>query len=206
VPKKRLQDEARRVRNDLYRQHILESAEQVFAERGFESAKLQEISKLAGLSMGTIYAIFPSKDDLFSALLDERGQEILALARAVVEREQEPRAALHALIETYVGYFAEHPSFLRMHLRLGTSWVLGPPSDSEAQLLLWKEIHDLQAEIFRRGIAAGVFIEERPSLLAKLFSAMDQALLADWVADGMQDQPADLVRRLLAIVERSFYR
>src|SRR5690348_3886717 len=53
--KPRPRDEARRARTDVYRQHVVEAAERVFAERGFETAKLQEISRLAGLSMGTIY-------------------------------------------------------------------------------------------------------------------------------------------------------
>ena len=62
--------EARKARNDVYRQHIFAAAEQVFAERGFEATKVQDISKLVGLSMGTLYAIFPSKADLFHAILD----------------------------------------------------------------------------------------------------------------------------------------
>ena len=78
MPRKKARDEAREARTDVYRQHILEAAERVFAERGFEAAKVQEISSAAGLSMGTIYAIFPGKTELYAALLEERGQELLA--------------------------------------------------------------------------------------------------------------------------------
>jgi AcrR family transcriptional regulator len=130
MAKQKLQEKARQARNDLYRQHILEAAEQVFAERGFESAKLQDISKLAGVSMGTIYAVFPGKEDLFRAILDARGQELLEVARAGADGHADPRAALDRLIEAYIDYFVAHPSFLRMHLRLGTSWVLGPAMSS----------------------------------------------------------------------------
>src|SRR5215470_4076450 len=83
-------DEARRARTDVYRQHVFEAAEQVFAERGFEAAKLQDISRRAGLSMGTIYAIFPSKTDLFRAILEERGRELLTLARQVATPDRPP--------------------------------------------------------------------------------------------------------------------
>ena len=38
---------------------ILEAAEDVFAEHGFEAAKVQQIAERARLSMGTIYSIFP---------------------------------------------------------------------------------------------------------------------------------------------------
>ena len=196
-------EEAKQARNEVYRQHIFEAAEKVFAECGFEAAKVQEISKLAGLSMGTIYAIYPGKIELYRAVLEERGEELLGLVREVVEREAAPREALAALIELYIGWFVEHPSFLQMHLRAGTSWAL-LPTGSEAQVAHWQEIHALQAEIFRRGVADGTFVDEAPGYLAQLFSVMDQVLLADWVTGGMKTGRDELVRRLKAQVERSF--
>jgi AcrR family transcriptional regulator len=204
VKTQRPREQARKARNDLYRQHILEAAEHAFAERGFDSAKVQDISDRVGLSMGTIYAIFPSKEDLYLALIEERGGRILSLVRDVAARGNGPRDALNALIEAYVGFFVERPNFLRMHLRAGTSWVLRPSPESEKRARLWKEIHELQAGIFRSGVETGVFVDEDPAYLARLFSAMDQVLLADWVENGMKAGRADLVRRLRALVDRAF--
>src|SRR5262245_3085244 len=155
-------DAVRHARNEVYRRHILEAAERVFAENGFEAAKLQQISKLAGLSMGTIYGVFPGKNELLEALLEERGRDILDRAGGAVERAKGPLAALDALIETYVRYFVEHPDFLRMHLRQGTSWVISPASGANGRAVIWNEIHALQAKIFRDGTAAGVFVDEDP--------------------------------------------
>src|SRR5262245_66275007 len=77
---------ARQARNDLYRQHILVAAEKVFAEKGFDSAKVQDISQLAGLSMGTIYALLPGTPELLQAILDQRGGDILSRAGAGAAR------------------------------------------------------------------------------------------------------------------------
>ena len=93
-PRRMPRDEARRARTDVYRQHVFEAAERVFAERGFEAAKLQEISRLAGLSMGTIYAIFPSKTDLFRAILEERAHTILRAGGIVMAAGHD-----HSLLE-----------------------------------------------------------------------------------------------------------
>lgn len=201
-----LQDKARQARNELYREHILDAAEQVFAERGFESAKLQEISARGGVSMGTIYAIFPGKEDLFRGILDRRGQQMLQIARDGAHSDPDPRVALDRLIEAYIDYFIAHPNFLRMHLRLGTSWVLGPAIGSPGQVQLWEEIHALQAELMRQGIAARVFVEEDPAFLAKIFSALDQVLLADWVAGGMKADRDELLARMRALVDRVILR
>jgi AcrR family transcriptional regulator len=196
-------DEARRARTDVYREHVFAAAEKVFAQHGFENAKLQEISRLADLSMGTIYAIFPSKADLYRAILEDRGLELLGLAREIAAQRGPARATLDALIEVYIGYFVSHPGFLQMHLRAGTSWALSP-TGTDAQVQHWRDIHALQTDIFRRGIAEGAFVEEDPGFLARLFSAMDQVLLADWVASGMRAGRGELVRRLRAQAERSF--
>ena len=198
-------ERAREARNDVYRQHVFEAAERVFAERGFEQAKVQEISKLAGLSMGTIYGLFPGKTELHRAILEERGREVLALVRAIAAPEGPARQALDALIEGYIGYFVAHPDFLRMHLRAGTSWALSP-AGTDAQVKHWQQIHALQAAIFRRGIAEGVFVDEDPAYLARMFSVMDQVILAEWVAGGMRGSREELVARLRTQVERSFCR
>ena len=203
MPRKKARDEAREARNGVYRQHILDAAERVFAERGYEAAKVVEIAADCGLSMGTIYAVFPGKAELYTALLGDRGQELLRLARDVSARDLSPREALLALIEVYIDYFVSHPAFLRMHLRSGTSWALGPAMGTPTQVGYWQEIHTLQADIFRRGVALGEFVDEEPDYLAKLFSSMDQVLLADWVADGMRADRDTLARRLRDIVERA---
>jgi AcrR family transcriptional regulator len=206
VANRTLQDKARQARNDLYRQHILEAAEQVFAEHGFDSSKLQDISKLAGVSMGTIYAIFPGKEDLFRAILSERGRELLQVARDGAHSHTDPRVALDGLIAAYIDYFIAHPNFLRMHVRLGTSWVLGPTLRSQGQVELWAEIHTLQAELMRRGVTSGAFIDEEPAFLAKIFSALDQVVLADWVADGMTASRGALIERMQKLIGRVIAR
>lgn len=197
-------DEARKARNDVYRQHIFEAAERVFAEKGYETAKVQDISAAAGLSMGTIYAVFPGKTELFVAVLEERGQELLRLARGVCDAGSPPLETLHALIALYIDYFLAHPDFLRMHLRSGASWGLTPATDESTRVAHWTDILALQGEIFRRGVAAGVFVDEDPATLSRLFSVMDQVLLSEWVAGGMKADRATLVRRLTALCERAF--
>jgi hypothetical protein len=93
-----------------------------------------------------------------------------------------------------------------MHLRSGTSWAMSPSPGTDEQIQKWREIHELQAEVFRRGIAEGVFVKEDPGYLARMFTVMDQVLLSDWVAGGMKAGREELARRLGAMVERAFCR
>lgn len=56
-------------REDLRREQILGAAIQVFSERGFQVAKMQDVANAAGVSNGTVYNYFRSKDELLLALL-----------------------------------------------------------------------------------------------------------------------------------------
>lgn len=197
---------AREARAEVYRQHVLEAAVTVFAERGFEATKVQEIAQRANLSLGTIYTVFPGKQELYEAILAQHGQALLALVSGVHTRAAPAREALDELITIYIDYFVGHPDFLRMHLRSGASWALGPVLGTEQQRGFWQRIHELQADVFRRGVREGAFVEEDPDYLAKLFSVMDQVLLADWVARGTTDTRETLTARLRDQVRRSFWR
>src|SRR5438874_10882073 len=56
----------------LYRNAILDAAEQVFAERGFHAARIQDIAERARTAVGTVYNHFETKEDVLRALLEER--------------------------------------------------------------------------------------------------------------------------------------
>ncbi|QFR34129.1 TetR/AcrR family transcriptional regulator [Ancylobacter sp. TS-1] len=59
--------------NDKRRQ-ILGGAREVFLSAGFDGASMGEIARMAGVSKGTLYVYFPSKEELFSALVTEECQ------------------------------------------------------------------------------------------------------------------------------------
>jgi AcrR family transcriptional regulator len=69
------------------RQRLLQAAGEVFAQRGYDRASLDEVATAAGLTKGAVYSSFAGKDDLFYALMRERIDERLALVTEAVERQ-----------------------------------------------------------------------------------------------------------------------
>lgn len=71
---------------------ILEGARQAFLANGFDAASMNEIARAAGVSKGTLYVYFKSKEELFEAIVEaqirEQGQQIFNLDRdADIESE-----------------------------------------------------------------------------------------------------------------------
>lgn len=74
---------------------ILDAARQVFSDKGFHEASIDEIATLAGVAKGTVYLHFASKEDLLAALVE---QQILGFL-AQVERAVSAALPVRARIE-----------------------------------------------------------------------------------------------------------
>ena len=53
------------------RSQIIDGARRVFIDMGFEAASMNDITREAGVSKGTIYVYFANKEELFEALIEE---------------------------------------------------------------------------------------------------------------------------------------
>ncbi len=77
---------------DETRRRLTDAAAQVFMEKGFAGASLEEISKRAGYTRGAFHWHFASKDDLLMAVLEERMTSRIASTDSVVARSGTPLA------------------------------------------------------------------------------------------------------------------
>ena len=94
-----------RRRKDARPNEILEAALAVFAEKGFAAAKLDDIAARAGVSKGTVYLYFESKEAVFTALVQERlGPRVSEIANLARDHDG-PIAPLLAQILRTLGFF-----------------------------------------------------------------------------------------------------
>ncbi len=116
-PKARGPDPVRRDA-ERSRQAILDAAERLFAQRGFESTSLQEIGGAAGVSRGTPGYFFGSKDALRRAVLDRaiaaRRDLVTQIGVRAVAAGQPPAETIAELISTYLDFLAGDDHFLAL--------------------------------------------------------------------------------------------
>src|SRR6478735_2419407 len=70
-------------RRELTRNALLSAAAEVFAQRGFDGASLEEIAETAGFTRGAIYKNFAGKEALFFAVTDRLNEQIIEAFRAI---------------------------------------------------------------------------------------------------------------------------
>lgn len=93
--------ETRRMRADavVNRQRILDAAEVVFSAEGV-SVPIDRVAERAGVGVGTVYRHFPTKEDLFEAIVITRLEDLLEIGRAEVTAPV-PGAALFSYLQQF---------------------------------------------------------------------------------------------------------
>jgi AcrR family transcriptional regulator len=167
------------------RQRILEAAREGFAERGL-GITLDEIARLAGVGVGTVYRRFPNKELLLDALFEERIDEVVALAREAVADEDAWRG-LAGFLEGAVGLLASDRGL--RELVLGSTYR--PERVVHARSRIKPEVDQLVARAQAQGtLRADVGASDFPLLL----------MMLDAVVATTRDVDPRTWRRALGIV------
>jgi len=75
-------------------QELLDAALDVFVEKGFAAARTEEVARRAGVSKGTLYLYYPSKEELFKAVVRQKLSLLIAEGQDLVASHQGSTAAL----------------------------------------------------------------------------------------------------------------
>lgn len=73
-------------RKDARPQELLDAALDLFVERGFAAARLDDVARAAGVSKGTLYLYFSSKEELFKAVVRESVVPMIGEAEGVIDQ------------------------------------------------------------------------------------------------------------------------
>jgi len=147
---------------------ILDAALAEFAARGFAAARMDDIAARAGVTKGTLYLYFASKEELFKSLVRESIGAAIAARRMEAEAFAGSTAELLATVLRFMGYFA------RTSDRAVLPKIMMAEAGNFPELLRFyrAEIVDnglgLLAAIIGRGIARGEFRKIDPQHAARL--------------------------------------
>jgi AcrR family transcriptional regulator len=100
------------------REAILDAAEQLFAERGYEATSLTDVGGQAGVSRGTPGYFFGSKEQLYRDVLERCLERVRAAVRSGRERalasQEPPEVVLAGAVGEYFDFILANPDFVRL--------------------------------------------------------------------------------------------
>ena len=146
LPKKRRREETR--------QRLMEAALNVFAQRGYERATVDEVVKEAGFSKGAFYVHFESKEDLFWAMLDERIAAMQEAFRRALDVEAPVVENERRLLTTIFDFEKQQRSWPALFMEFVAH--AGRNDKVREQLsALYQRWHSFAVEILTQGQEAG---------------------------------------------------
>jgi AcrR family transcriptional regulator len=164
------------------RMQILEAALDVFTRKGYAAATIPEISKEAGVAAGTIYLYYPSKRELFVAVV----KDFILTTPLLNLISQMPRGDLSTVLKNIVKNrfdLIKNPSFERVPLIMSEV-----QRDPELKALWMKDFLQpllRQIEMLVRMMGAtGKYREYQPEVLVRLIGGMFMGFLLLRMVEG----------------------
>ncbi len=99
---------------EVTRQRILDAAIDVFSDKGYNGALVDDITKRSDTSKGAFYFHFPSKKSIFKALLGTLVERIVAEVDKAVEENNGAELKIEAALETVLSIFSKHEKATRL--------------------------------------------------------------------------------------------
>jgi len=153
------------------RQAILDAAEEIFAEHGFDGARVDEIARLAGYNKSLLFQYFSDKLTLYAevirradgqtrALQDEALSTLLNVT--VADRTEEIRKLLAGYAGWYFDYLVAHPHIQRIYM-----WEMAEGWQTFSKILIQRDFDDLDqfGPVLTRLQAAGLLRSDLNPLL-----------------------------------------
>lgn len=98
MPKTPLAAPLRQRRKEARPQELLDAALELFVEKGFAATRSDEVAVRAGVSKGTLYLYYPSKEELLKAVIQQNLGQIIAQGGSIVDEFQGPTAELLSML------------------------------------------------------------------------------------------------------------
>lgn len=180
---------------------MLQAAEAVFAEYGFEYATMDEVARRAEFSVGALYNFFPSKEALFGEVLRNIAVEFYAAFRTELKVRRPIVETLRAVVRLQLSEIMRHGPFFRTVVAMNPVGAVYPDSiiPKECRDIYDRYVADL-GRLFAKAMAEGVIQKQDPLYTALAMEGVVHAYTAYWHRKRMMPS----LDERMAKIERNF--
>ena len=186
-----MEDTTRRQRSrapaEVRRAQILEAALECFATRGYHTATMDDLVRTSGLSKGTLYWHFSSKEEVFLALFDRFVEEFFDVWSQLETEGRSSLETVRTLGEIFVDRLVSDP----IPLGAWAEFLLQPKARQRYASML-RQSRERLAALMRRGIERGEIRDLDPEGIAVALTAAIEGTMLQAMVDPDFDVKAHL--------------
>ena len=173
------------------REQIIDGAKRVFMTVGFDAASMNDITREAGVSKGTIYVYFQNKEDLFVAMVDQERDRIANDMRDILAGSEAVEEGLYAFGTSFARHITCPHVIGAMRTVIGVVARMPTVSRRFFHAAPGNVRHVLE-EFIRRHTALGNLVVEDTDLAARQFIEMSTGGFFKFRLFGdLEDVPSD---------------
>jgi len=147
---------------------IIDTAERIFAEKGYDLATMDEIAREAEFTKKTVYGYFPNKGELFAAVTVRAMNVLISFFKEAVSEGSNGFKKVTAIGMSYIRFYEEYPEYFKiLSIRVNNEKVVEGDHSSEV-LRLNMEVFTLITECFEIGRKDGSIRKDINSKMATL--------------------------------------
>ncbi|HEX9745629.1 MAG TPA: TetR/AcrR family transcriptional regulator [bacterium] len=175
---------SRKEREEAFRRDlVLDAAEHLFADKGFEKTTVSDIAAQSELAKGSLYQLFDSKEAIFCAMVKRKMSSVFHALNEVIAGDDSPSVKIRKLTRSKMELFRDNREFAKIfinefkgfHLQLSSHFI-------DEHLVHAEKYSKLITKIFEDGQKKGEFRKDvSASILKASFGGFTNGVIVKWL-------------------------
>ncbi|MFP6626504.1 MAG: TetR/AcrR family transcriptional regulator [Deltaproteobacteria bacterium] len=162
---------------------VLDAAEEVFAESSFAQTSVEDIARRAEVSVGTLYNLFHSKEDIYREVVSRSHKLFFDTLIEKIDGVRGPQEKVRAAVAHFFEHFSHYSRHFRLYVSASngfqwelTSKMVGEAAESQALVFM------RMCEVCQQGLDQGIFRSGVPAeMLVTTLLGVPHSFLTYWL-------------------------
>ncbi len=182
------------------REFIVFTAVDLAHEKGFHYVSTKEIARRLNISEALIYKIFPKKNDILIAVLDQFSIYDNDIFRTAIETYEDTLEGILFVIHKFITYYENYPAITSVYQAYGTL-KSEPELENKTNSIFFRRVEALKRMVEKAYETGRIREEWRPEAIADILTSIITGMCLQW---RMRDFSFSLMDRTLNAVESLF--
>ncbi|PJO42304.1 TetR/AcrR family transcriptional regulator [Lysinibacillus xylanilyticus] len=180
------------------RNEILDAADELFGQKGFDGTSTNDILEKVGIARGTLYYHFKSKEDIMDALIERYNTQILGSAKEIASNKNIPVHERIVRVVMALNISGGNGKEIIDHIHKPQNALM----HQKIQKVIINGLPPILTEIIREGIEQGLFSTPYPYECMEMIVAYTNTVFDDDMVDLSDEERAARIPAFIFNVER----
>ena len=186
----------------IKRQQIIDAATKVFAEKGYQDTKIDEVASRADVAKGSVYLYFKSKEELFEEMMKDGVRKYKEVKLNALNQNLSFYEKLKLMLKRETEFLWENQEVARFLL---TSDVVTQQALADCLIEIRKTFMDRLQEEFEKAIDDGLVKPGDSLLYTRIFRGVEHQVIAYHIIIDKHKPSEDMIKQSLEALTHGIF-